>query len=515
MDRSTRRLSPALLLLALSLSGLGCTTGEDTTTEVFTGPPTTAPPVTTTTTTTAGTAGTDGTTRPEETTDATGVHETDSPTTGSLEPSCDDGEINQDETDVDCGGTICEPCPDGSACVENSDCADNSCVGNTCVVPACDDGAMNGDETDVDCGGGTCDPCADNLGCLENSDCESGSCAGSFCAAPSCGDGVMNGDETDVDCGGSCDGCEEAEMCLVNEDCLSVFCVDGACAPADCQTDADCGEFTTDCTTGVCTPEKTCEAQAANEGGVCDDGELCTTGEVCTAGACGGGAPVDCTMLNDDCNVGVCNPDDGTCEQEVANEGNPCDDNNACSSGETCQAGACMGGDSYVFHDNFADNSQGWSLGTEWQIGSAVAGCGDPGTDHTPTNDNGVAGVVLGGCATTSLHDYYCATSPVINTTGLDTVWLTYWRDLYSDYTPYMKNKIEVFNGNTWIIVFETAGAPGVNDSQWTEFNYELTSYSNANLQVRWCHNIGSGGAFSRGSWNIDDVTVGPTQCTP
>ncbi|MFK7810113.1 MAG: DUF6252 family protein [Saprospiraceae bacterium] len=73
------------------------------------------------------------------------------------DPTCTDGILNQDETDIDCGG-VC------SACV------------------SCTDGIQNGDETDIDCGG-SCSPC------------------------PSCTDGIQNGDETDVDCGGSCDPC--------------------------------------------------------------------------------------------------------------------------------------------------------------------------------------------------------------------------------------------------------------------------------------------------------------------
>ncbi|MDJ0605221.1 S8 family peptidase, partial [Microcystis sp. M53602_WE12] len=43
------------------------------------------------------------------------------------------------------------------------------------------------------------------------------------------------------------------------------------------------------------------------------------------------------------------------------------------------------------FWDDFANNSKGWTLGTEWQIGAATASTGhvygnpDPGTDNTPT----------------------------------------------------------------------------------------------------------------------------------
>ena len=47
--------------------------------------------------------------------------------------TCTDGILNQDETDIDCGG-ICDACPN------------------------CNDGIQNGDETGIDCGG-SCNPC--------------------------------------------------------------------------------------------------------------------------------------------------------------------------------------------------------------------------------------------------------------------------------------------------------------------------------------------------------------------
>ena len=54
-------------------------------------------------------------------------------------PTCDDGIMNGDETDIDCGGTNCPACP------------------------TCDDGIMNGNETGIDCGG-DCEPCIAQCG---------------------------------------------------------------------------------------------------------------------------------------------------------------------------------------------------------------------------------------------------------------------------------------------------------------------------------------------------------------
>lgn len=165
-----------------------------------------------------------------------------------------------------------------------------------------------------------------------------------------------------------------------------------------------------------------------------------------------------------------------------------------------------------LFEEDFADNSAGWTLGTEWQIGSALpSACGglsDPSVDNTPTSDNGIAGVVLGGCASTALHPYYYITSPVINTAGSTSLSLEFYRWLNSDYTPYMQNSIEVFDGNSWQIVWQSGPSPEITANSWTLFSYDISAYSNANLQVRWGHTIGSGGAYNRGSWNIDDVAI-------
>ncbi len=78
--------------------------------------------------------------------------------------SCDDGEQNQGELGIDCGGP-CEAC--------------------NVAAPTCTDGLQNGGESGVDCGG-SCPPCS---------------------TTPTCSDGVMNGTETGVDCGGSCTPC--------------------------------------------------------------------------------------------------------------------------------------------------------------------------------------------------------------------------------------------------------------------------------------------------------------------
>ena len=126
---------------------------------------------------------------------------------GSCE-TCSDGVQNGDETDIDCGGSKCAPCnvviqgctdPGAHNYNPQANEDDGSCE-------TCTDGVQNGDESDVDCGGSLCAPCNTTiLGCTDPSahnynpqaNQDDGSCE-------TCSDGNQNGDETDIDCGEPC-----------------------------------------------------------------------------------------------------------------------------------------------------------------------------------------------------------------------------------------------------------------------------------------------------------------------
>lgn len=88
------------------------------------------------------------------------------------------------ETDLDCGGSACvvvgKTCVNGQRCHSSADCettsvcalAANATVG-ACEPMQCSDGQVNGDESDVDCGG-SCNSCADGLLCATGADCAAG-----------------------------------------------------------------------------------------------------------------------------------------------------------------------------------------------------------------------------------------------------------------------------------------------------------------------------------------------------
>lgn len=98
-------------------------------------------------------------------------------------------------------------------CLMTSDCTTPAtCVNEMCVQPSCNDGMKNGNETGVDCGGNMCPPCGLQSTCAQNSDCQSGLCTNGICA---CGANMTSNGNVCVcnpgfiDCDGKGDdGCE-------------------------------------------------------------------------------------------------------------------------------------------------------------------------------------------------------------------------------------------------------------------------------------------------------------------
>ncbi|MFQ5493742.1 MAG: hypothetical protein ACE5EX_00010 [Phycisphaerae bacterium] len=258
------------------------------------------------------------------------------PVTGVCEPS----PVNE-------GG----PCDDTDPCTTLDTCAAGACAGtpvdcsilnDICVVGVCN--AVNGlCETAPANEGGACN---DGDACTNADVCVAGVCAGT--PVPGCQSCVIDVDCTD---GNPCTDdtcfppgvcvhfdnllpCDDADLCTLNDTCAGGVC---AGSPVDCSVVAD------DCNIGVCNPvDGTCVPQPANEGGPCNDGDPCTLTGVCTAGACVA-PPVDCSAAGDVCNVGVCNAATGVCEPQPANEGGLCDDANVCTQNDVCVAGTCTG----------------------------------------------------------------------------------------------------------------------------------------------------------------------------
>ena len=88
--------------------------------------------------------------------------------------ACHDRVRDDDETDVDCGGS-CRACGFDAACAVANDCQSRVCDTGTCAPPTCSDGIQDGFETGIDCGGLRCGYCAGD-GCSKNDSCHSKVC---------------------------------------------------------------------------------------------------------------------------------------------------------------------------------------------------------------------------------------------------------------------------------------------------------------------------------------------------
>lgn len=254
-----------------------------------------------------------------------------------LAAGCDNDQIDGDETDEDCGGD-CEPCADDALCLIDADCQSGVCDGETCQAATCDDGVKNGDEADEDCGTQACGLCQNGATCTLDEQCEMGACKESICADPQCNDTRKNGDETDIDCGGSCPPCGADEICRGPEDCESLVCfmtsaTSGRCAQATCEDGQQNGnESFTDCGGGMCDP--------------CADGDSCKAASDCQSSVCDGETLV---CLAPSCEDEVRNGNEmgidcggGTCDGCA--DGTPCGAHSDCISNScdaTCQAATC------------------------------------------------------------------------------------------------------------------------------------------------------------------------------
>lgn len=102
---------------------------------------------------------------------------------GSTAGTCADDTQNGNETGEDCGGRCGPTCPVGTGCAADADCATGICnaLTHVCGANACDDGERNNAETDVDCGGTMCNPCEGNKQCTASTDCLSELCSDNYC----------------------------------------------------------------------------------------------------------------------------------------------------------------------------------------------------------------------------------------------------------------------------------------------------------------------------------------------
>lgn len=213
--------------------------------------------------------------------------------------SCNDGAVNGNETDVDCGGA-CGQCDLGEFCAVDADCSASHCSSaGLCTSKSCTNGRQDLDEDGVDCGG-ACASCIASS-CSDDSKCQSGYCSGGQCSIPTCVDGATNGSEGGVDCGGECPLCADGQTCRDSTDCVSAYCHSGICA---CLPDCDgksCGDDGCGGVCGNCLPGEVCDAANTCEQAQCIPD---CSGKTCGLDGCG--STCGSCFAGETCEIGNC-----------------------------------------------------------------------------------------------------------------------------------------------------------------------------------------------------------------
>jgi len=157
------------------------------------------------------------------------------------------------------------------------------------------------------------------------------------------------------------------------------------------------------------------------------------------------------------------------------------------------------------------DTDPGWTTQSEWAFGQPSGGGGqygypDPTSGHTGTN---VYGYNLAGDYADGISEYHL-TSDAIDCSGLYSVRLKFWRWLGVEKSQYDHAYIRVStNGADWVNVWENAYSTHVEDSAWTQVEYDITAFAadQPTVYLRWTMGTTDTGWHFCG-WNIDDVEI-------
>ncbi len=169
------------------------------------------------------------------------------------------------------------------------------------------------------------------------------------------------------------------------------------------------------------------------------------------------------------------------------------------------------------FLDTFTTD-KGWQMGSAWTRGAATYYIAtgpdrtEPATDATPapSTDNMILGDTIGGDYALSMGATTWAVSPMVNCSTGQNVRVRFQRWLGNAIGSSVY--IEVSNnGTTWNNVWNSTPAGGqttINDTAWTQFSYDISTYAvgYATVQVR--IGVGPTGATPNTGWCIDDFEI-------
>jgi hypothetical protein len=448
---------------------------------------------------------------------------------------CSDQCVRKDSPAFGCGIASCTPCDVPHAVPK---CESGACAVDSCQNGYADCNAEPGCESDLN-SPDTCGDCS--IACQPGDVCDAGQCQSACSGGKANCEGTCADLQTDADHCGACDTeCSQTAnslpVCAAGKctlACTGSFLNCNGQVPDGCEVNPDvdpanCGACGTECPPGnICKGgecELNCGGGTTECGSFCVDlntdeancgecGKSCSGGQNCIGGVCQlncGGGTVEC---NGACVLLSGDPNNcGTC-------GNACDVTENCNAGQ-CKPKCTVPVPTTLFSDNFTNNAKGWTLSGPWQIGATLVSTGhtygnaDPNKDAAGVTGGGVAGVALGGnVPLVQQQEFLYLTSPIIPTAGLPYLFLEFKRWLNTDWSPFMENRVEVYNGSVWVKVWESGGSPGILDNSWVTQGFEITPHANAQLRVRFGFAVPSTMAYVVSGWNVDDVKVSTLAC--
>lgn len=185
-------------------------------------------------------------------------------------------------------------------------------------------------------------PCNDLNPCTIDDQCAQGRCLGSPTPYPAACDDGNSCTSGDICAGAVCQGsdkadgerCDDGSLCTETDRCSSGQCLGDT---------VECSSASNQCNLGICDPQTgSCFSQPKPIGEICDDGNYCTLNDQCESGSCVATERVDCSGVETACLSSTCDPLSGACLLTDRADGLYCDsDDNACTQ-EQCQDGECI-----------------------------------------------------------------------------------------------------------------------------------------------------------------------------
>jgi Dictyostelium (slime mold) repeat len=241
------------------------------------------------------------------------------------------------------------------------------------------------------------------------------------------------------------------------------------------------------------------DVQIINVAEYAEDNDACTVDQCVTAMGGAVNVPIDPTDMNP-CTTDVCDPKFGPNNYDTAVK--------AFYDFSSANGGVSLGGNTAA--QNF------------WQVGPATAGgTTDPGMDTSPTDDNGVAGINIGGDYDDIAHPFIYLTTGFFDGTqnmpAMGPLEFVFQRWLNSDYPPsFATNTIDVLpsGSSVWVNIWtQPANSMFITDTMWMPQMFDLSAFAGPNMRLRFGFAVFGTGAIERGGWNIDDLIVRDMSC--